>query len=93
MKHLVTHLSGFFSSRSGAVITPSYWLLENVAGGVMDILKALRAEEAKFLQQISDGKQQLETVRVAIRLVSDEAKSKSVGGETDSPSSKVQSLN
>ena len=51
----------------------------------MDILKALRAEEAKFLQQISDGKQQLETVRVAIRLVSDEAKSKSFGGETDSP--------
>jgi len=35
----------------------------------MNILKALRAEEAKFLGQINAAKQHLETVRAAIKLL------------------------
>jgi hypothetical protein len=35
----------------------------------MDILKALQAEESKFLKQMSTAKEQLETVRAAIKLL------------------------
>ena len=35
----------------------------------MDILKALRAEETKFLGQIEAARQQVETVRTAIKLL------------------------
>jgi len=35
----------------------------------MDILRALRAEEAKFLKQIDAAKQHVETVRAAIKLL------------------------
>jgi mannose/cellobiose epimerase-like protein (N-acyl-D-glucosamine 2-epimerase family) len=34
----------------------------------MDILKALRTEETKFLRQMDAAKQQLETVRAAIKV-------------------------
>jgi hypothetical protein len=36
----------------------------------MDILKALRTEETKFLHQVDAANQQLETVRAAIKLLS-----------------------
>jgi hypothetical protein len=35
----------------------------------MDILKALRAEESKFLKQLDEARQQVETVRQAIKLL------------------------
>ena len=35
----------------------------------MNILKALRAEESKFMKQVSSATQQLETVRAAIKLL------------------------
>jgi hypothetical protein len=35
----------------------------------MDILKALRAEESKFLKQMDEARQQVETVRQAIKLL------------------------
>jgi hypothetical protein len=35
----------------------------------MDILKALRAEESKFLGQMEAARQQVETVRAAIKLL------------------------
>jgi hypothetical protein len=35
----------------------------------MDILKALRAEESKFLGQMEIARQQVETVRAAIKLL------------------------
>ena len=35
----------------------------------MDILKALRQEEEKFLQQLSSARQQLATIRSAIKLM------------------------
>ena len=35
----------------------------------MDILKALRAEESKFLQQMEAARQQVETIRAAIKLL------------------------
>jgi len=35
----------------------------------MDILKALRAEESKFLGQMEAAKQQVDTVRTAIKLL------------------------
>jgi hypothetical protein len=43
----------------------------------MNILKALRAEESKFMKQISSGTQQLETVRAAIKLLGGRNSSKS----------------
>jgi hypothetical protein len=36
----------------------------------MDILKALRAEESKFLRQMDEARQQVDTVRAAIKLLS-----------------------
>lgn len=36
----------------------------------MNILAALRAEESKFLKQADNARQQLETVRAAIKLLS-----------------------
>ncbi len=42
----------------------------------MDILKALRQEEEKFLQQLSSARQQLETVRAAIKLMGGKAAGK-----------------
>ena len=36
----------------------------------MDILKALRTEETKFLHQVDAANQQLDTVRAAIKLLS-----------------------
>jgi hypothetical protein len=36
----------------------------------MDILKALRTEETKFLHQVDAANHQLETVRAAIKLLS-----------------------
>jgi hypothetical protein len=38
-------------------------------GGGMDILKALRVEESKFLKQMKEARQRVETVRQAIRLL------------------------
>jgi hypothetical protein len=35
----------------------------------MDILKALRAEESKFLGQIEAARQQVDTIRAAIKLL------------------------
>ena len=46
----------------------------------MDILKALRAEESKFLQQMEAARQQAETVRAAIKLLGGKA-SKAVAGK------------
>ncbi len=42
----------------------------------MDILKALRQEEEKFLKQLSNARQQLETVRAAMKLLGDKATGK-----------------
>ncbi len=42
----------------------------------MDILKALRQEEEKFLRQLSSARQQLETVRAAIKLMGGKAAGK-----------------
>jgi hypothetical protein len=39
----------------------------------MDILKALRAEESKFLAQMEAARQQVDTVRTAIKLLSGKA--------------------
>jgi len=35
----------------------------------MDILKALRAEESKFLKQMDEARQQVDTIRTAIKLL------------------------
>jgi hypothetical protein len=45
----------------------------------MDIVKALRAEESKFLQQLDAAQQQLNTVRAAIKLFLGEKNSRKAG--------------
>ena len=42
----------------------------------MDTLKALRQEEEKFLRQLSSARQQLETVRAAMKLLGGNATGK-----------------
>jgi len=42
----------------------------------MDILKALRREEGKFLRQLDSARQQLETVREAIKILGGKAAGK-----------------
>ena len=46
----------------------------------MDILKALRAEESKFLGQMEVARQQVDTVRAAIKLLGGKS---SVNGNRD----------
>jgi hypothetical protein len=47
----------------------------------MDILKALRAEESKFLGQMEAARQQVDTIRAAIKLLGGKS---SVNGNRDS---------
>src|SRR5260370_8488712 len=57
-------------------------------GGFMDILAALRQEEAKFEKQVNVAQQQLDTVREAIKLLGGMNGS---GKVTDSSSGKTTS--
>ncbi len=47
----------------------------------MDILAALRQEEAKWEKQASEGRQQLETVRAAMKLFSGKTTGIRTGGK------------
>ena len=48
----------------------------------MDILAALRQEEAKFEKQVSAAQRQLDTVRAAIKLLSGIGSSKATGSSS-----------
>ncbi len=48
----------------------------------MEILKELYEQESKYLAQIDAAKQQLETVRAAIKLVEDEKRNSREAGST-----------
>jgi hypothetical protein len=48
----------------------------------MDILVALRQEEAKWEKQVSAAQQQLDTVRAAIKLLSGMSSSKATGSSS-----------
>lgn len=53
------------------------WLCVRVTGPeerTVNIVGALRKEESKFLREVNQAKQQLETVRAAIKLLSNGAK-------------------
>ena len=47
----------------------------------MDILAALRQEEAKWKKQVSEARQQLDTVRAAIKLFGGKTTGKRTGGK------------
>lgn len=51
---------------AGNLPRPNYWLSK----GKMNIVKALKAEESKFVRQVKEATQQLTTIRKAIELLS-----------------------